>query len=1012
MRHFISILLLICSFPILMANEDDIRAQIFEEMKAFLQEQKFDKAKKLYLDNALLLKDNGLYECLSAYLYGCLLSREEQYVEALKYLQRSINILDANYEDVINLHDINFVIPYYHYAYISGFVSEYDTESLFRKAKKAFEDAGVIDNSQYLQICEELTNRESADDVSKLNSIISHLSEEVKQGETTSVANKIERCLAILDKMPTRQPKMYGILYQLKGRMAWVTGDMNEAEAAYMRALKEIETLIPIDKECQEMALKLYTDLAAVYGAVKDYNNCAVLLQICRTHYEQEGNLGYEYARTLGNLSIASIGMGNKLQATMLLETAIDILAGLENINPIEIATIYSSASVCYGEMGNKEEALDAALKAREYLQGDAFPGTIAQVENNLGCLYMSQGNLTDAIESFERAVSFVGHNPLSPQVRFNLACAMFLSKDSRLGKTAISNSKILQDEVLESFLFLSERQRLNYWDETGGFLNGYNRFLYSASENKSPETIYDNALFAKGLLLRTSNWLTSSIMENANTDDRKKLDVMSSYQARIVSGDLSTDSIGYYEGLIQNLEKDLLRENISYKDLKTNLLTTWSDIKKSLGKGEVAIEFIQLPIIENINFTTDNEYAAILLRPEFKRPKIITLFNDADLDSILVMPDQLKKISDETKRNELYRGYLYGIGQMDYRIGTRRQRIKAVGYSLYSLIWSKLESSLDGCNRIYYSPISALNSVSFSALSDGDETLGEKYNLHLVSTTAEITKHNDAAATITDGMAYGGIEYDAESDVLIAQARSYNHPSENSSRGFAVNNNERGSWGYLAGTLEEASNVYTQMSSFGISCNLLSDVAANEESFKNLNGNSPKVLHIATHGFFLSNPKEIETNTFLNKANTHSSLSGQILNRAGLLFAGANRAWSGREAIPGIDDGILTANEISNLNLSSTDMVVLSACETGLGVDGASEGVFGLQRAFKLAGVNTILMSLWKVPDAQTSELMQTFYSNWLGGMDRHAAFSAAQRKIKESNPNPYYWAGFVMLD
>ena len=134
-----------------MANEDDTRAQIFEEMKAFLQEQKFDKAKKLYLDNALLLKDNGLYECLSAYLYGCLLSREEQYVEALKYLQRSINILDANYEDVINLHDINFVIPYYHYAYISGFVSEYDTESLFRKAKIAFEDAGVIDTYKFVR---------------------------------------------------------------------------------------------------------------------------------------------------------------------------------------------------------------------------------------------------------------------------------------------------------------------------------------------------------------------------------------------------------------------------------------------------------------------------------------------------------------------------------------------------------------------------------------------------------------------------------------------------------------------------------------------------------------------------------------------------------------------------------------------------------------------------------------------------------------------------------------------
>lgn len=171
-------------------------------------------------------------------------------------------------------------------------------------------------------------------------------------------------------------------------------------------------------------------------------------------------------------------------------------------------------------------------------------------------------------------------------------------------------------------------------------------------------------------------------------------------------------------------------------------------------------------------------------------------------------------------------------------------------------------------------------------------------------------------------------------------------------------------------------------------------------------------MLHIATHGFFLTNPKDIETNAFLTNANARSTNAGQVLNRSGLLFAGANRAWSGQGAIPGIDDGILTANEISNLNLSTTDIVVLSACETGLGVDGASEGVFGLQRAFKLAGVKTLIMSLWKVPDAQTSELMQTFYSNWLGGMNRHAAFAAAQRKIKETNPNPYYWAGFVMLD
>ena len=99
-------------------------------------------------------------------------------------------------------------------------------------------------------------------------------------------------------------------------------------------------------------------------------------------------------------------------------------------------------------------------------------------------------------------------------------------------------------------------------------------------------------------------------------------------------------------------------------------------------------------------------------------------------------------------------------------------------------------------------------------------------------------------------------------------------------------------------------------------------------------------------------------------------------------------------------------------MDLSNTDMVVLSACETGLGENVISEGVFGLQRAFKLAGVQTLVMSLWKVPDDETTEFMSLFYKNWLGGMDKHEAFQAAQREIKKASPNPYYWAGFVMMD
>lgn len=139
---------------------------------------------------------------------------------------------------------------------------------------------------------------------------------------------------------------------------------------------------------------------------------------------------------------------------------------------------------------------------------------------------------------------------------------------------------------------------------------------------------------------------------------------------------------------------------------------------------------------------------------------------------------------------------------------------------------------------------------------------------------------------------------------------------------------------------------------------------------------------------------------------------SNHLLNRSGLLFAGANRAWTATGIIEDIEDGILTADEISRLNFYDTKLVVLSACETGLGEVVSTEGVFGLQRAFKLAGVKSLIMSLWKVPDEATSKLMQLFYNNWLSGMEVHRAFTTSQKQIREEYLSPYYWAGFVILD
>ncbi len=127
---------------------------------------------------------------------------------------------------------------------------------------------------------------------------------------------------------------------------------------------------------------------------------------------------------------------------------------------------------------------------------------------------------------------------------------------------------------------------------------------------------------------------------------------------------------------------------------------------------------------------------------------------------------------------------------------------------------------------------------------------------------------------------------------------------------------------------------------------------------------------------------------------------------RSGLILTGVDNPNTGPE-----DDGILTAYEATNLKLDSTYLVVLSACETGLGEVKNGEGVYGLQRGFKVAGARFLLMSLWKVDDFATQQLMQDFYNNWLSGMAIHEAFEGAQMALRSKYPEPFYWGGFILL-
>lgn len=178
----------------------------------------------------------------------------------------------------------------------------------------------------------------------------------------------------------------------------------------------------------------------------------------------------------------------------------------------------------------------------------------------------------------------------------------------------------------------------------------------------------------------------------------------------------------------------------------------------------------------------------------------------------------------------------------------------------------------------------------------------------------------------------------------------------------------------------------------------------------------SPYILHIATHGFFLEDPRR-DRNQFgwpgMQGNEGMSGMAGPCLEnpllRSGLALAGANGRAEGFVPPPEAENGLLTAEDVTGMDLLDTELAVLSACETGLGEVRTGEGVFGLRRAFAAAGAATLVMSLWKVPDEQTQQLMEDFYRRILAGESRAEALRGAQLAMREKEPHPIYWGAFI---
>ncbi|HPG73774.1 MAG TPA: CHAT domain-containing protein, partial [Bacteroidales bacterium] len=257
----------------------------------------------------------------------------------------------------------------------------------------------------------------------------------------------------------------------------------------------------------------------------------------------------------------------------------------------------------------------------------------------------------------------------------------------------------------------------------------------------------------------------------------------------------------------------------------------------------------------------------------------------------------------------------------------------------------------------------------------------------------------------------FGGVSYAADERLAEHLSQHYGVDADSLLQAFnsGVPQNTAAAWKFLPGTLSEVFHIADQLAANNREPILFTGAAASEEQFKKLTGSmAPQILHVATHGFAI--PIESKKTAYQIFENSFVENNNPLF-RTGLLLAGASRIWDKAPAIPGIEDGILTAYEVSNLDLRNTRLVVLSACETGLGDVKGSEGVYGLQRAFKMAGVPYVIASLWPVPDKETAVFMQLFYKNLLKTKDVRTAFAKTQKSMRKKY-EPYYWAAFVLVE
>jgi len=728
----------------------------------------------------------------------------------------------------------------------------------------------------------------------------------------------------------------------------------------------------------------MLVSMTVLYNNKKDYDRVIKYGIEAIELYQNAEDYGLEYITLMHNLSTGALAVNDCESANRFALEGLRSLSALDMQNSVSYNRLQCYLWNICGRIAFRQSNFSLAEEYYSKCISNAlkygFTSVLRLARNNLAVLYIKQNEynkahvILDAVNKEHPSCESL-LNLLHLQYRLN-------DSDSLINEnlTQYNNLRYLQStHVINSS---GEIERTMFLDAITKEMIWNNNLIAAKFSNTTKET-FDTNLFGRNI----SIGVNVALRNISRGQDLYNIE-LTKLRRQLLSKNLSYEQRDSLYEQVTKLETYLLSTSNTALNDEIECVGSWDVIKDSLREEDVVLLFCYIPKIVNENQTCD--YGVYIGTREMDSPTLVPLCNADEIED-LVLPLSNNPIS-------VSEFYLNNSGQ------------------IANLIWDKILIFLKGKNRIYYTPTGVLSLINLEAikLKNGNE-LGDCYEMIVCSSPAIIKDIRNKTLNLSAISFFGAPNFNLGTEGMEELSEKHTVYSgqdihENLNIIDAI---YRSGWGELPGTVYEISTLSSLTSVTGIKTLSYIGNEATEEQFKELSGRSPDIIHIATHGFSYSQTNENENSDFGFRGIDGTYEVYSIMQLSGLVLTGGNNVWQGKNIPVGVEDGILTADEIARLDLSDTDLVVLSACDTGLGIVDPVDGVWGLQRAFKQAGVGSILMTLWKIPDNTTTMFMTEFYKQLLSGKTKHQSLKAAQKYMKENGASdPYYWASFILLD